>query len=235
MNKNAIVIVNISRDDQFETCRRSVEYYCKKHSIDFVCLTEKKFNIQGQDDYNYLTFEKNQVYSCFDKYDRILRLDSDIIITPDCPNLFKLVPKEEIGVVFEDVGSRKRNRHKLIKEAKKTFGKIKWRKGYFNSGVILSSKLHREIYRLTREDIELIKNGRLSRSKEQTTLNYRVRKYNFKIFPLSYKFNHMSMFSESWNKNAPRLNSFIIHYAGGQEKKPEKMKEDFRKIYLQVY
>ena len=31
---------------------------------------------------------------------------------------------------------------------------------------------------------------------------------------LDYRWNHMTMFSEPWNDNADRFESFIIHYAG---------------------
>ena len=48
-------------------------------------------------------FRIMKCYDLFDEYDRILSLDSDVILSPHCPNLFELVPNDAIGTVFEDV------------------------------------------------------------------------------------------------------------------------------------
>jgi len=39
-------------------------------------------------------------------------------------------------------------------------------------------------------------------------------KLGFEVHELSYKWNHMTMFSEPWNGNADRFESYIVHYAG---------------------
>ena len=44
-------------------------------------------------------------YDLFNEYDRILSLDSDVVITPRCPDIFKTVDFENIGTVYEDKGS----------------------------------------------------------------------------------------------------------------------------------
>ena len=50
-------------------------------------------------------------------YDRVLNLDSDIIINKNCPNIFEEVPFEKIGTIFEDKGSRAPDRHRRINKA----------------------------------------------------------------------------------------------------------------------
>jgi hypothetical protein len=45
-------------------------------------------------------------------------------------------------------------------------------------------------------------------------LGYQINKNNYGIHELSYKFNHMTMYSETWNNNKSRFESYIIHYAG---------------------
>jgi len=59
-----------------------------------------------------------------------------------------------------------------------------------------------------------------------------------KIYELSYKFNHMSMFSEKWNGRASRFDSYMLHYAGnakfpgkGKRSKIQLIKDDIRRIY----
>ncbi len=55
-------------------------------------------------------FRIMKCYDLYEEYDRILSLDSDILISPKCPNLFDLIPEECIGTVFEDVGTRSSDR-----------------------------------------------------------------------------------------------------------------------------
>lgn len=229
---NAIVVININRDNIFKYCRITLEGYCKKFKINLEIINDKKYNIKGIDpQYNYLTFEKYQVYDLYDKYDRILRLDADVLITPNCPDLFQIVPEEQIGVVFEDVGPKETQRRELIKIVQEELGDLNWSQGYFNSGVILASKKHKEIYKLTHDDLERISCFKFKTAKEQTFLNYRVRKLGFKIYELDYKFNHIiKIFSQPWIGIPDKFNSYIIHYAGNQKVKPKDMKKDLKKI-----
>ncbi|MCP3968244.1 MAG: hypothetical protein GY718_18185, partial [Lentisphaerae bacterium] len=45
-------------------------------------------------------------------------------------------------------------------------------------------------------------------------IGYLIKKLKFPVYELSYKWNHMQMFSEPWNDNANRFDSYVIHYAG---------------------
>ena len=227
----AVVVVNIGRVHRWGICMPSVEAYCEKYDLDLHVITEVKYQIQALPDYNYLTFEKNQVYDCFEKYDRILRLDSDALITPHCPNVFDIVPEDAIGAVFEDVGSRAPHRRMNIKKVQEELGDVNWRKNYFNSGVIVISRCHRDLFRLTDGDIALIQSKHLGEMKEQTFLNWRVRQQNIPVHELDFRFNHMSMFSEEWNGRPDPLESYILHYAGVQGIKVAKIRSDFNKIW----
>ena len=104
--KNLIFIVSIGRDNYLKYCLPSVKVYCKKYNIDLKVISTPFYNIPYSFEYNYNTFEKNQVYNHIEGYDRILRLDSDIIINPNAPNFFELDPNN-IYVTYEDVGPRK--------------------------------------------------------------------------------------------------------------------------------
>ena len=169
------------------------------------------------------------LYNHYDEYDRILCIDSDILILPTCPNLFDEVPEECIGSSFEDVGSRIGPRRQSIKNIQKQFGDINWKQGYINTGVIVTSKMHRDVFTSI--------NGKwyTSFGSDDVHIGYKAFKSGFKIHQLSYKFNHMTMFSEPWNKNANRFDSYIIHYAGrGQFNikldRISNIKEDVKKV-----
>ncbi len=228
----AIAVVNIGKDKVFKYCLKSLEYYCNKYSLALEIINEIKYDIKGSDGYNYLTFEKNQIFELFDKYERILRVDTDILISPLCPNVFEMVPREKVGVVYEDVGSRKTNRRKKIIEAQNALGNIDWTDGYFNSGIIIVSKEHRKLFELTEEDIHTILTSGISDFKEQTFLNYRVHRYGFQVHALDFRFNHTRIFSEPWNGSPNRLDSFITHYAGDQKVKARMMKRDYKKLFV---
>jgi lipopolysaccharide biosynthesis glycosyltransferase len=228
---NVVAVVNIGRGETFKYCLKSIENYCKKYGFALEIMENVKYNIQGNDNYNYLTFEKNQIYELFGKYDRILRVDSDVLITPICPNMFDIVPREKVGAVYEDVGSRKENRRKRIREVKEALGDVDWESGYFNSGVLVVSNEHKELFRITERDIQTIKDLKIIWSKEQTFLNYRVRMYGFEVHALDFRFNHTRIFSEKWNRKANRLKSFIIHYAGPQNVKLRMIRRDYGRVF----
>jgi len=173
--------VNIGKANVFKYCLKSLEYYCKKYSVALEIINESKYDIKGSDGYNYLTFEKNQIFELFDEYERILRVDTDILISPLCPNVFEMVQREKVGVVYEDVGSRKNNRRNKIIEAQNALGNIDLTADYFNSGIIIVSKEYRKLFELTEDDIHTILTRGISDFKEQTFLNYRAHRYGFQV------------------------------------------------------
>lgn len=232
--RNAVVVVAIGKSEMWEIGKKSVEKYCEKYNFPLEILTKKRSKVEGFGIYNYFNFfEKNQVYHLFKKYDRILRLDWDLNITPNCPNLFEVVPEDKIGVVYEDVGNIKSDRRGLIKKIQNLLGNVGWTKGYFNSGVMVVSKKHKEIFNTNDDEIEMVRNLNLRSCEEQTYINYLVKKLGFEIFELNYKFNHLSVFSESWNGFPNRLKSYIIHYAGTPN--PRLMKADYERLYLEKF
>ncbi len=155
-------------------------------------------------------FEKNQIYELFDKYDRILRLDYDLIITPKCPNLFDIVPEDKIGGVFEDVGISKLDRKERIINIQNHLGNINWKMGYINAGVVIASKQHKELFNTTLDEINNVQKIKDIITPEQDFFNYMIRKLGFKVYNLNYKFNHIRYFPDN------RFDSYIIHYAGSQ-------------------
>lgn len=237
---NALFVANIDRDNLCLYSLESMRRYCEKYDLALEVVKGIRYGISTNLSYNYLTFEKNQVYDLYDRYERVLRVDSDIIITPSCPNLFDIVPEDKIGAVYEDLGSRADDRrNNQIRLVKKELGAVEgWTEGYINSGLVLAGKQHREIYRLNQDDIAKIKRCDLGFCKEQNFLNWRIRSMGCKVHDLGYQFNHMSMMSEDWNGSPDRFDSHIIHYAGNFEfpdrcgrNRPQIMQDDFDQIF----
>ncbi len=182
--------------------------FAKSWNADFLTLDEKydAIDCPGLGRIHYRIFELDNLLN---DYDRILSVDSDMLITKNCPNVFEIVPYDKIGVIFEDKASNyeeeRRERFDLIQ---KQFGNVGLRTGYINTGCILVSKVHKNIF-------QKINGGYyVGRGYDDVHIRYNIQKYDFEIFELSYKFNHQRKFSEKWNGSPSRFDSYIIHYAG---------------------
>lgn len=172
------------------------------------------------------------VHDLLNTYDRVLHIDSDIVINKNCPDLFELVPNDMVGVIFEDVGTRLKDRRERIRKVQAAWGDIGWKTGYINMGILLVSRLHKEMFSRVGgqywEDMGFA----------DVHLGYQIHRLGLKVFKLHWHFNHMSIFSESWNGSPSRFNSHIIHYAGGG-KFPDKgnhsrmqlIEDDIKRIY----
>lgn len=142
------------------------------------------------------------------EYDRILFIDSDVLVNPDCPDIFDVVPEDCIGSIFEDKGSRKKYRRRWIQDVQKKWGEVCWTDGYTNAGVFVVSSCHSGIF--DDHDGEYW----LANGSADIHLSYMARKHGYKFFELPFIWNHMTMFSEAWNDSPDRFQSNMIHYAG---------------------
>ncbi len=242
MKKNALFCVNIYPDKdkmppETQFAIKTFELYCEKFDLDLIVLDQLKYNLTGNAKYQYLILEKFQSYDFLNgKYDRLLKVDTDMMITSFAPNIFDVVSEDSIGVVYEDVGSRKKRRLHEIKMAQKSFGNIGWENGYFNAGMMVMSQQHNKANFLDKKILSHIKNEQFDYGvREQNIINWKVKDLNYKIQSLDYRWNHMFMFDEinftnlklgSLFKDKVK-NSFIIHYAGDAIKRAKFMTRDY--------
>jgi len=205
--------------------------FCKKWNCDFLELSGTP-PIMSDD--NHPHFRIMDLYKLFNDYDRIINIDSDMVITDNCPNPFEEVPENAIGTIFEDVGSRRSVRVDKIQAIQQAYGNVNWNKGYINTGIIICSKQHKDIFQPI--------NGKYwtAWGSDDVHIGYQIRKLGHTLHELSFKWNHMTMFSEGWNNNADRFNSYIIHYAGRGQfntkiSRIENIKNDIANIYKEQY
>ena len=177
-----------------------MEKYAERCNADFKVISNEV-------DDNSRAYAIFQLYDLFNDYDRILQIDTDTLIMNHCVDLFKLVPDDMVGTIYEDVGSRKLHRQELINKIQDQRNDVNWESGYINTGVFVLSKMHKEV---------LNPEGKLwdGFGYDDVEIAYRIHKFGFKIFELDYNYNHMSMFSEQWNNFHSRFDSNIIHFAG---------------------
>ena len=236
MSKLAVVTVAVGEKtfDMLDVAEFFFRGYANKVNADFLIITETKYT-----HIHAANLEKFQIYDLFDIYDRILYCDVDILIAPRTPNLFKIVPETHIGAVY-DCGNNdehNKNRIKEIEKAKVSLGDINWNDGYINSGVIMLSKEHRNIFTSVglRKKMDSI-------YCDQTLINYNIRKFNLPIYKIHKKFNAMQLNGytsrevNQKNRRFPGKNKeegFVLHFAGEGEK-PEQMQITAKRLYNQL-
>ena len=194
--------------------------WAKKWEADYMVLDDPAYSRRAMWCYRTLVF-----YDLLESYDRILYLDADIIINKNCPNIFETVPYDTIGAVLEDKGSRRKERLDRIRRTKAHLGEIDWQEGFFNMGIYIVSKIHRDMFKKV--------DGKLWEDTgwDSPFYSYQIARLGYKYIDLGYKFNHMSMFSEAWNGSPSRFDSYIIHYAGGA-KFPDKGKRNMEQVLI---
>ena len=115
--------------------------------------------------------------------------------------------------------------------AQSQYGDIGWRENYINTGVFVTSKMHRDIYQ------KINNKYFVDWGTDDIHIGYLIKKLGYTIKELPYQFNHMTMFSEAWNGSPDRFDSHIIHYAGrgifdsGISNKIEQARADYRRLY----
>uniref|UniRef100_A0A6M3XDP8 Putative glycosyltransferase n=1 Tax=viral metagenome TaxID=1070528 RepID=A0A6M3XDP8_9ZZZZ len=174
-----------------------IKRYAKKCDADFHILDN---NVKYHPHYRIL-----QIKDMFDEYDRILVLDSDILILNKCPDIFDLVPFDCVATIYEDKLSRQEDRRNRIRKIQEQREDIGWKEGYINSGVILFSKVHKDIF----DNIDT-SNLWMDLGYDDVEIGYQTNKLKHKVHELDYRWNFMSMFLGTIS----RADAYIIHYAG---------------------
>jgi lipopolysaccharide biosynthesis glycosyltransferase len=207
--KTCIATLCIGTEEWIPFTHKPMKLYAERIGADFFVINQKKVNCTLTKKVNPILFEKYQIYDLLEKYDRVLYLDTDILVTPHAPNIFEYVPTEKIGGVFEDFGMDMEDRRKKIQEVQHALGDLNWKEGFMNSGVFVVSKKHREIFKM------IWKYGCYDEKYEQTNTNWYIRKAGFSnsIVNLDYRFNYMGIMRVYYGTD-PR-DAYFIHYAGG--------------------
>ena len=189
-----------------------IQRYAKQCGADFMVLDGDSPCNVGNGRYHYRIMAVGELLRS--GYDRVLHLDADIILSPECIDLFDLVHPLRVGTVYEDKGTRQDDRRARIAAIQEAWGDVGWKNGYINTGVFIVSRCHDVLFRPwvdeQGEPHYWTENGF-----DDVHLGWMIHNEGQDVSELHYRLNHMSMFSEPWNGNADRLKSDIIHYAGG--------------------
>ena len=182
----------------------TIEAYANKIGADFICNRDKSTSDISPH------FSKFKINEYFNTYDRIIYLDADLIIRDDTPDLFEVVPEDSFGAFNE--GAYAQGRVESMLKAAEVYGieitsdiGKKYKGQYYNTGVMVISKIHQNIF-TTPEEQHLLP------FYEQSYLNAKIISNDIKVKELDYKFNRMTLMDNITGED--RHASYIIHYAG---------------------
>ena len=149
------------------------------------------------------TYQKLELGKLLDDYDRILYLDTDVLVRDDAPNVFELVPEGQLGMLEE---SRYLDRTVDVIQYMLGVGydARQWDRKYYNAGVMVLSKRHENLF--TQPAVEWNHLG------DQSYLNLMISRTETKVFSLPYRFNRM--YFMDWFHGEDRCDAYFIHYAG---------------------
>jgi glycosyltransferase involved in cell wall biosynthesis len=181
--------------------------YASRCEADFLVITQPKFEHLGQ-----LYYEKFQLYEFLQSYDRVLYVDNDVLIAPDSPNLFLMTPLDHFGASSEESWTKCADCKRAICDE---LGSTNWTHPYFNAGVMLASRNHREIFDPDQPGLKLWATETVRKKYEyqgddQTYFNYRLNDLRLPMVDHGYRFNH----TRAIERTQSRFRSFFIHYAG---------------------
>jgi len=188
----------------------TLKAYADKIGADFVVINEKKLSKK------FVHYEKFQLRTLFATYSRIIYIDSDALVREDCPNLFDVVPEDKIGIFNEGAFTSCMT---LVQDACVKYGKslklgiITYKGQYYNTGVMVLSRKHKDVFTMPEEEYDWYNAGANSVSHyEQPYINLKIIAGEYPIHDLSYKFNRMFMLDNLTGEH--KLVSYIVHYAG---------------------
>lgn len=214
-------IVTLDIGDNFRHISDLTHPYIRKYAN----RIGAEFIVFGHQKYAHCHFDKFRIYDILDHFDRVLYMDSDILVHPECPNLFELVPESCVGIYDESKPAdeqQKRKHRDVMKKAIHIYGTdTPPRYGFYNAGLYVVSKHHQSLF--TKPDkTPFMEYG------DQPLLNLRLLHSDYDIYDIGFKFNRMPYLDEKINE--PRTDSYMIHYAGLTKVVPELL-EDINLLY----
>jgi len=148
-------------------------------------------------------YQKLELAKVLDQYDRVLFLDTDVLVRDDAPDVFDLVPEDQVGMLEESLYC-----DRTIDVIQYMIGvgydARQWNRKYYNTGVLVLSKRHKNLF--AQPAVELNHLG------EQTYLNLMISRTQTRVFSLPYRFNRM--YFMDWLYGEDRCDAYFIHYAG---------------------
>jgi len=176
--------------------------WCKKFGYDLVIIEEpicpfNKLCPQMQKMWVMEILDDNGI-----EYDQILAVDHDTYPIPNCPDVFQMTNGEFTAALDNGFGPQLNRQMIIFREHYFPNDKFVTWDTYFNSGFIIYSKKHKEVFKRTQKfyfdnikEFEIINKDGMN---DQTPINYILADMGFKLTVLPRSFNvldfHMERF-----------------------------------------
>lgn len=201
-------IITIASGDFYkkmaEITHPTIKAYADKIGSDFIVMEES-------DEFSMPHYLKLNLPKYLKLYDRIMYIDTDILVREDATSIFDEVPENKIGI-FEEGQFLERHSSMIEFLVHNKVDPKTWNKKYYNTGVIVLSKQHANI---------LIKpiGEQQDHFKEQSYINLLFCLFKPEIHNLHYKWNRMYALDKITGED--RYESYFMHYAGINNIMPE--------------
>jgi len=202
MNLVLTIAVGDAYDRMAKLTHPAIKKYAEKIGAEFQCITESYCSTPH--------WAKFEIYNLLNKYERILYIDTDILVREDAPNLFDVVPENELGM-FNEMPWTENRQISLIDSCKEIGVVLKnWNGKYYNSGVMVIPRSWKFLFKKPKKEF--------FNFYEQGYLNARIHQEletignEMRVFDLPYKFNRMACMDRFTGEE--RFASYFMHYAG---------------------
>jgi len=212
--KKAIFTLAIGDNPMYKAALNSFQIYADRVGADLIVSEELHYKIdisKPKYDANPAWSEKLYIGELLKKYDRVLYLDADFIITPSARDIFEVYPDQDTVYMFNE--GLYRDRTPVINEICRQLEPVEdWpqRDGkltYFNMGMLLVSKPSPLFNLMKLSELQSLCNS--IKFYEQTYTNYIIQKHKIKYVEADPYFNRMDLLGITDYQKAD-----FIHYAG---------------------
>lgn len=195
------LIVTIAIGDFHKKLGRLTHPFMKKYAEKIGADFEV---IEDQGEHTLPHYRKLDLGDYLNKYDRVCYIDTDIIVRPDSPDIFEIVPYNKFGAFEEGSFADRAPALHTVFEAYAFECPTDIQADYWNTGVMVFSKPHQPIFCSPKIEVPSFY--------EQSYLNLMFHALQVQMANLSYRFNSMKLVEP--HSGEDRLSSFFIHYAG---------------------
>lgn len=195
--KNVVFIPNIDlgngRNSSYDYSIQSWKNFCDKNDCELIVWEDLIYPV----DYMKITWQRYYLFDILDSndinYNKVLMVDADTVVHPNCPNFFEETDNKYCGVLND-------GDFEWVLRSIKGFGEVlfsgdrvkPWR--YINGGFQILNKNHKEFFETMKkyylENTDEIQTAitKLKTATDQTILNFMLKKNNIdlKILPDIY-------------------------------------------------
>jgi hypothetical protein len=165
-----------------------------------------------------------EIYRQLGNYERVMFIDGDVVVHPNCPDVFDMVPKENVGATDEGhtdlLLSSRQMRMKVYLNACKYYGADTSAKNteeleidpsyvFFNSGVMVLSHLHRDMF-LPSQPVK-----RIGPWVDMPFLNAMRTHRKHPFTDLGFKYNYIGSMAYHDDRPYDPKDAWIVHGSGG--------------------